>query len=198
MIRFLIGILIVQIATVALVLLAPDELAGVAWLRLAIPIAIVGFFAAVWLSAMAKQKSKEDISKVEQKLQMAHAREREKIQINAERAKTRLVKKTQQQISKETKIAHGKANFKVGAALAGVMGLGALMLLTQFLTLGIFMLTTAGGVLGGYLYRGRKDKQDLLAFQNNVKNQAPQIPQETKQAAPPKLIPSEKLDKNSS
>jgi len=188
MLRFLLGIILIQLVTVVLVILAPDNLQGVAWLRLIIPIIFVGVFAAFWFSSMSKQKNKEDVAKLQQKLEMAHAREREKIQVNAERAKTRLVKKTQQQISKETKIAHGKANFKVGAALAGVMGLGALMLLTQFLTLGIFMLTTAGGVLGGYLYRGRKDKQELLSFKNNLQNQSPQI----KQKVPPKLIPADK------
>jgi len=143
-----------------------------------------------------KQKNKEDVAALKHTLEMSHAQEREKIQINAERAKTRLVKKTQQQISKESKIAHGKANFKVGAALAGVMGLGALMLLTQFLTIGIFTLTTAGGVLGGYLYRGRKDKQDLLTFKNSAQNES-QIAQHS-QSSSPKLIPADKAQHSKS
>lgn len=188
MLRFLLGIILIQLVTVALVILAPDNLQGVAWLRLIIPIVFVGIFAAFWFASMSKQKNKEDVAKLKHKLAMSHAQEREKIQINAERAKTRLVKKTQQQISKEGKIAHGKANFKVGAALAGVMGLGALMLLTQFLTIGIFTLTTAGGVLGGYLYRGRRDKRNsLLPFETSDKQlQTPRSP---------KLIASEKPGK---
>ena len=36
------------------------------------------------------------------------------------------------------------------------------MLLTEFLTLGIMTLTTAGGALGGYLYRGRKANGNLI------------------------------------
>jgi len=196
MLRFLLGIILIQLATVALVILAPDNLQGVAWLRLIIPIILVGFFAAFWFASMSKQKNKEDIAALKHTLEMSHAQEREKIQINAERAKTRLVKKTQQQISKEGKIAHGKANFKVGAALAGVMGLGALMLLTQFLTIGIFTLTTAGGVLGGYLYRGRKDKQDLLTFKNSAQNQS-QIAQHS-QTSSPKLIPADKAQHSKS
>lgn len=158
MLRFLPGIVIIQIATIAMVFLAPENLQGVAWLRLFIPILVVGFFAAFWFSSMAKQKSKDEIAN----LQSVHAREREKIQVNAERAKTRLIKKTQQQITRETKIAHGKANFKVGAAFSGLIGMGALMLLTEFLTLGIMTLTTAGGALGGYFYRGRKANEKLL------------------------------------
>ena len=160
MLRFLFGIIVIQIATVALVFLAPDDLHGIAWLRLFIPLLLVGIFSAFWLSSIAKQKSKDEVSQ----LQAKHAREREKIQINAERAKTRMMKKTQQQIAKETKISHGKANFKVGATLAGAMGFGALMLLTEMLTLGMMTMTTAGGALGGYLYRGNKErkKNDLL------------------------------------
>jgi hypothetical protein len=48
------------------------------------------------------------------------------------------------------------------------MGLGALMLLTQFLTLGIVTLTTAGGVLGGYFYRGRKEQKNRFIEQQTA------------------------------
>lgn len=158
MLRFFFGLLIVQIATVALVLLAPDDLHGIGWLRLIIPILVVGFFSAFWFAAMEKHKRKEDLLKV----QAAHAKEREKIQVNAERAKTRLVQKTQQQIAREAKITHSKANFKVGAAFAAAIGAGALMLLTELLTLGMLTLSTAGGALGGYLVRARRGEQKLL------------------------------------
>jgi ElaB/YqjD/DUF883 family membrane-anchored ribosome-binding protein len=155
MIRFLIGIIVIQIATIALVMLAPDNLQGLAWLRLLIPLLVFAMFAAFWFSSIASHKSKDQLSNLEAR----HAQEREKLQVNAERAKTRIMKKTQQQISKETKIVHGKANFKVGATLAGAVGFGALMLLTEMLTLGIMTITTAGGALGGYLYRGNKEKK---------------------------------------
>ncbi len=164
MLRFLLGILVIQAATLVLVLLAPDNLQGIGWLRLIIPLILMGVFSAFWFNSIAKHLSKDQLASVKEE----HAREREKIQLNAERAKTRLVKKTQQQIAKESKIAHGKANFKVGAALAGVMGVGALMLLTQFLTLGVITLTTAGGALGGYLYRGRKESQNRLIEPRHV------------------------------
>jgi ElaB/YqjD/DUF883 family membrane-anchored ribosome-binding protein len=156
MIRFLIGIIVIQIATIALVMLAPNDLQGIAWLRLIIPLFVVAVFSAFWFSSIANNKSKDELSN----LQAKHAQEREKLQINAERAKTRMMKKTQQQIAREVKIVHGKANFKVGATLAGAMGFGALMLLTEMLTLGIMTITTAGGALGGYLYRGNKERKN--------------------------------------
>jgi Flp pilus assembly protein TadB len=156
MFRFLFGILIVQIATVALVMLAPDDLHGLAWFRLIIPLLVVGSFAAFWFGSIAKHHSKDEVYQVKEQ----HAQEREKIQINAERAKTRLVKKTQQQIAREAKITHSKANFKVGAAFAAAIGAGALMLLTELLTLGLLTITTAGGALGGYIMRARREKID--------------------------------------
>ena len=165
MLRFLIGIIIIQIATVSLVLLAPDDLEGIAWLRLIVPLIVVDFFAAFWFSSIANNKSKDDLSS----LQAKHAKEREKLQVNAERAKTRILKKTQQQIAKEAKLAHGKANFKVGATLAGAVSFGALMLLTEMFTLGIMTITTAGGALGGYLYRVNKDRKERFLLGKSSK-----------------------------
>ncbi|MGK0271740.1 MAG: Ca2+/Na+ antiporter [Cocleimonas sp.] len=157
MFRFLLGILLVQIATVVLVLLAP-ELKGIGWLRLLIPLLVIGVFAAFLFASMSKHKIKDEVNSAS----FEHAREKEKLQLNAERAKTRLVKKTQQQIARESKIAHSKANFKVGAAFSGTIALGALMLLTELLTLGLVTMSTAGGALGGYLLRAKKEYGPLL------------------------------------
>jgi len=169
MFKYFFGILAVQIATVALVLLAP-ELEGVGWLRLVIPLLVVGFFTAFWFNSIASHKSKDEVFQA----QAQHAREREKIQLNAERAKTRLVKKTQQQIARESKIAHSKANFKVGAAFAGTIGAGALMLLTELLTMGLLTISTAGGALGGYVMRARKET-NLLKYVNQQKENEKKI-----------------------
>ncbi len=192
MLRFLLGIIIIQIATVAIVLLAPSNLQGIAWLRLIIPVVMIGFFAAFWFNSIANSKGKDDLSQQ----QARHALEREKLQVNAERAKTRLVKKTQQQIAREAKLTHGKANFKVGATLAGAMGFGALMLLTEMITLGIMTITTAGGALSGYLYRGQKDKGKKLGL--DQKQEFDKNPELEKKVIPnimdqiPKLIKTRK------
>ncbi|GAA0396755.1 hypothetical protein GCM10009133_02310 [Cocleimonas flava] len=162
MFKYFFGIVAVQIATVALVLLAP-ELEGIGWLRLLIPLFVIGFFTAFWFNSIASHKSKDEV--YEAKAQ--HAREREKIQLNAERAKTKLVQKTQQQIAREAKITHSKANFKVGAAFAGTIGAGALMLLTELLTMGLLTISTAGGALGGYVMRARKETKLLKQINQN-------------------------------
>ncbi len=179
--RFLIGIFLVQIATVALVFLSPD-LQGIDWLRLAFPIAMIGVFSAFWFQSIAKQKSKDELANLENKytkekakredsylaekamINDKHIKETAKIQLNAERAKTKIVKQTQQQINREAKITHSKANFKVGAAFAAVIGVGALMFLMELFTFGLMTLTTAGGAIGGYLLRAKRElkRNDLL------------------------------------
>ncbi len=155
--RFFIGILLVQLATVALVLFSPD-LQGIGWLKLALPIIIVGFFAAVWFQSLAEYKSKNEV----ENLKGQHLKEKAKIQLNAERAKTRLVKQTQKQIAREAKITHSKANFKVGAAFAATIGAGALMLLVEMFTFGLLTISTAGGALGGYVLRARRENGLLV------------------------------------
>lgn len=159
MIKYLIGILLVQITTVVLVLLAPPSLEGIGLLRLAIPIVFIGFVAAFWFSSQAEHLRKDHLSKAHANF----AREREEIKVNAERAKTRVVKAAQKEVAKEARITHAKANFKVGATFAAAIGAGALLLLTQFLTIGLLLMTTSGGAFAGYLYRGRKEARAAIA-----------------------------------
>jgi cell division protein FtsI/penicillin-binding protein 2 len=176
MLRFMIGIFLVQIATVVLIFLSPD-LEGYAWLRLAFPILMVGVFAAFWFQSIAKDKNKDELANlkdeyVKEKTQREdsysaekatlndkYLKEKAKIQINAERAKTKLVKQTQKQIAREAKVTHGKANFKVGATFAAAIGAGALMLLIELFTFGLMTLTTAGGAMGGYYLRAKRESK---------------------------------------
>ena len=41
-------------------------------------------------------------------------------------------------------------------AFAGVIAVGGLFVFAQMITVGLLTLTTAGGALGGYYYRGRR------------------------------------------
>ncbi len=152
MLKYLFGILLVQAVTVVLVLLAPPDLQGIGLLRLIIPLLFIGFAVAFWFSSLAHHLRKDELSQVNEKF----AKEREHIRVNAERAKARVMKQAQKEVAKEARVTHAKANFKVGATFAGAIGFGALLLLTQFLTIGIVLMTTSGGALAGYLYRGRK------------------------------------------
>ncbi len=155
MLKYLFGILLIQIVTVSLVLFLPKDIQGIGWLQLAIPLLAIGLVGAFWFSAIAEQIRKDELLKLKE----GHLKEREKIRINAERAKTRAIKKTQKEMTKEVSRTHSKANFKVVTAFSGVVGVGVFMMMTELVTLGLLTLTTTGGGLAGYLYRAKREKR---------------------------------------
>ncbi len=154
MLKFLIGILLVQVGTIALFYSATRTGLENTQLMLTIGLLEVLFsvLAAFWFSAIARQRHREELETAKEE----HAREREKIRVNAERQKARIVSKSQKQLLKETRRAHAAANFKVGAAFVGALAFGGVMLYSQFVTFGLLILTTAGGGLAGYLARGKQ------------------------------------------
>ncbi|MBW2430304.1 MAG: hypothetical protein JRF56_15200 [Deltaproteobacteria bacterium] len=157
MLKYIPGILLLQIITIALVLIAPADLANWGWLRLLIPILIAGFLTAFWFGSIAAHQRKDEISR----LKACHTKERENLRVNAERAKTKLVKQAQRKTMQEVRRSSARANIKIGLAFAGAAGLGGLLILTQFMSLGWLTLTTVGGALGGYLLRIRQEKGKL-------------------------------------
>jgi hypothetical protein len=154
MLKFIPGILILQIITIALVMVAPPDLENWGWLRLVIPVLIAGILTAFWFGSIAARQRKDEISRLKE----YHAKERENIRVSAERAKTKLVKQAQRKTLQEVRRSSTRANIKIGLAFAGMAGLGGLLILTQFTSLGLLTLTSVGGALGGYLLRIRQEK----------------------------------------
>jgi hypothetical protein len=154
MLKFVPGILLLQAITISFVLIAPADLETWGWLRLAIPVLIVGFLTALWFGSIAAHQRKDEINRLKE----CHAKELETIRVNAERAKTRLVKQAQQETMQKVRRTSTKANIKVGLVFVGAAGLGGVLLLTQILTLDLLVLTTVGGALGGYILRCRQEK----------------------------------------
>ena len=153
MLKYLPGILIVQAATAALVfasLKTEDNQLLMAMGGLALVINLVTAF---WFASIAAHARKDAIAKVREE----SARERESLRVDAEREKSKLMKESHENITRQTNKAHARANFKVGAAFAGIMGAGVLMIFTQFLSLGLLTLATGGGALAGYLARLKQD-----------------------------------------
>lgn len=153
MIRYLPGLLLVQVATVALVLAALQSDNRELWISMAALAVILNLVTALWFGSITSHLKKDAVAKVTEQF----SQEREKLRVNAEQQKARLLKKSHDQINKATNRAHARANFKVGAAFTGVIGAGVLMIFTQFMTLGILTLATGGGALAGYLTRLRQD-----------------------------------------
>ncbi|WP_373031301.1 hypothetical protein [Sulfurovum sp.] len=158
LLKFLFGIIIAQVATYVLILLAPAELNMTGILRLAIPLLIIALVVAFWFNSIAGHHSKDAIVKVKDDF----ANERDKLRVNAQRAKERVIKEAHKNITKETQKAHAKANFKVGAAFAAALGVGALFIFAQMVTAGLLAITATGGVMGGYYWRGKRLENERL------------------------------------
>ena len=156
--KFLVGILLIQGTAALLVYTALKSDHIEVWLLLGALAVVISFLAAFWFASAAGHFRKDALARVRENF----SREREQIRIKAEREKTKVIKQSHQEIAKERSRAQNKANFKVGASVATAVGLGALMLLTQFVTIGLLTLTTAGGALGGYLFRARQDHAERL------------------------------------
>ncbi len=156
--KFLVGILLIQGTAALLVYAALKSDHIEVWLLLGALAVVISFLAAFWFASAAGHFRKDALARVRENF----SREREQIRVKAEREKTKVIKQSHQEIAKERSRAQNKANFKVGASVATAVGLGALMLLTQFVTIGLLTLTTAGGALGGYLFRARQDRSERL------------------------------------
>ena len=72
MLKFIFGILLLQVITIALVLIAPADLANWGWLRLVIPVLIAGLLTAFWFGSIAARQRKDKISQLKE----LHAKER--------------------------------------------------------------------------------------------------------------------------
>jgi len=160
-IKFFFGIVLVQIITVVLVKLSDNNLDTIGILRLVIPILSISLILAFWFSSMTEHFKKDAIDKLKNKF----AKERETLKVNAEKAKTKLIKETQKSIAYEAKTTHAKANFKVGVAVTGALAVGGLFIFAQMMTVGLLMMTTAGGAIGGYYWRGKR-----LRYNNHQNN----------------------------
>ena len=157
--KFLLGIILVQIITAILIYISPINLAnGTSLLRLTIPLFFMALMVAFWFSSLSSHERKDS----EHKIKNEFAKERETLKVNAERAKTKVVKQAQKDIAKEATVTHAKANFKVGAAFAGVMGVGALFVFAQLITAGLLTMTAGAGVIGGYYWRGKRIETSKL------------------------------------
>ena len=150
MFRFLAGILLVQVTSVLLVLVStPSMQDWASWLPLVIALAVIALVTAFWFANLASQLRRDEI----ERLRSDYARERERLRVKAERDKTKLIAQSQKTVVTETRRAEARANFKIGVSVAAAAGVGLLMILTNFMTLGLLLMTAAGGALGGYLLR---------------------------------------------
>ena len=157
MLRYLPGILLLQCATAGIVWFMPQSIDIQLWIGVILAMFLLGIFTSLWFTSLDKSTTKDAVNKAK----LDFAKEREQYQVRAERAKTKLVEKTQKQIASEARKTQGKANLKVGGAFAAAIGAGILMLIIELLTFGLMTLTTAAGAMGGYLFRAKKAHREM-------------------------------------
>ncbi len=153
MFKYLLGILIIQTATVAMTLAAIKSADQELWLAVLLLALLIALVTAFWFSSIASHAKKDALANAKD----GFSREREKLRLNAERQKTRLMRKSHEEIRKETNRAHARSSFKLGAGFIGIVAAGSLMIFSQLLTLGLLTLAVGGGALGGYLMRVRQE-----------------------------------------
>lgn len=151
--KFFVGTLLVQAVTVILVIAALRSQLEETWIIFALLGVTTGFLAALLFTSIASHAQKDALTKIKENF----SQQREKIRLRAEKEKTKVIEKSHRQIIKQTSRARTKADFKTRTAFVGLAGFGALMLFTQFATMGLLTLSAAGGALAGYVFRARRD-----------------------------------------
>ncbi len=156
MLRFFIGLTLAQLVIAALVYFSPLSNLLEQALLIGFIILLISLVTTLWFGTVAKHMADKRIAVLKEQF----ASEREKINVSAERAQKKLLKSTQKEIESERRRQSTRANLKIGGTIALAAGFGVVMLMSQFFTLGLLSLTTAGGAIGGYLARTRKEQLD--------------------------------------
>ena len=193
MLRYLPGIVLVQIVTFTLFWVNQGASIEQLLLRVGLPAVMFSAVTALWLSLIGRMDAEQRNSALreqhaEERMQLN--REIERVRSEAlqeasadkaqllERAHTereRLVRQTHKEIMKQERSASRRSNMKVGLAFMGLTGFGVLMLVTQFMTLGLLTITTAGGAMGGYLLRWKQSKNVMDRLAKLPENPDPRV-----------------------
>jgi hypothetical protein len=154
LIRFLVGIFLLQGVTGLLVYTALSTDWTTTWPLFLLLAAAIGTLVAFWFNTIVAADRHRTVSRVSERF----SKEREKIRVKAEQIRAK--------VGRDNALLEGKlrsrgtmgANLKTGVVVGGAVGLGVAMMLAQFVTLGLLTLTTAGGAALGYTVRVRQEK----------------------------------------
>jgi gas vesicle protein len=156
LIRFLIGIFLLQGVTGLLVYTALSTEWQSTWPLFLLLGGSVGALVALWFSAMVGAERRHAVARASERF----SKEREQIRVKAEQQRTKDMR-TQERLAAKAAKGGGLGrgfSLKSGALVGGAVGVGTAMLLTQFITLGLLTLATAGGAALGYGVRVRQER----------------------------------------
>jgi hypothetical protein len=201
MLRYLPGIVLVQLVTFTLYFVNQEASLEHLLLRVGLPALVISGVTALWLSMIGRMDAEQRNSTLREQ----HAVERTQLNREIERARAdamleastdraqlmerantereRLVRQTHKQLMKQERSASRRANLKVGLAFMVLTGFGAFMLVSQFMMLGVLMISAASGAMGGYLLRWKQSKQMLdrltTLSPKNAQQSIPSLPSES-------------------
>ena len=169
LIRFLVGIFLLQGVTAVLVFTALGTDWQTTWPLFVLLGGSIGALVALWFSALVGADRRHAVARISERL----SKEREDLRVKAEQDRVKVeqqrvkeARDLERQMAKVTAAAAAAKGsgigrgltLKSGAMVGGAVGVGVALLLTQFVTIGLLTLTTAGGAMVGYGVRARQEK----------------------------------------
>jgi Flp pilus assembly protein TadB len=166
MFRFLPGILVVEAATVGVVMTAKSGSGEADWVPLGLLAFIITLLIAVWFGSIADHVKKDALAEARN----SFARERENLLVAAETDKRATLEETHRRLVREVSRANRRANIKLGFGLFVLLSIGAVLLAVELVTVGLLTFAAAGGAVAGYLVRSR---QEALAYRKKTGQSTP-------------------------
>lgn len=154
LVRFLVGIFLLQGVTGLLVYTALSTDWRTTWPLFLLLAGSIGTLVAFWFNTIVAADRHRTLSRVSERF----SKEREKIRVKAEQIRAKVGRDNARLEAKVRSRGAMGANLKTGVVVGGAVGLGVAMMLAQFVTLGLLTLTTAGGAALGYTARVRQEK----------------------------------------
>lgn len=151
-IKFAVGIVLLQGATALLVCAAQAANLKETWLPMFGLALLIGLFVALWFSSIARHSNQHVLARASEKFN----REREQIRRQSEKEKTKEVEGRLRQFVRDSRRVQRRSNVKRSTALAGLLSVGMVLFLAQFMTLGMLALFLSGGALFGYTLWARR------------------------------------------
>jgi len=187
MFRYLPGVFLVQAVTAILLWINLDASLPEFAVRFGVPTLLITLVTGLWFASIARAEAE----RLNTKIRVQHAQDREQINIKAEKSKARILEKSQKEIRKQEKRIGRKASLKISLAFFAATTAGILMLVIELFTFGLMTLMTALGGMGGYLVRARQsyDANNSATTDNVGKIDVDEVFSEL--PPPPESLPSD-------